>query len=127
MKKIDATVKKETLYIFAFSFVLSVFMQAVYLVINKWDYTVLLGNFIGLVASTGNFLLMGITVQNAIGKEQKDAKNLMKLSQMLRLLMLFVVAVVAYLVPHFNLVATVISFIFPRIAVMLRSLLIKKQ
>ena len=41
MKKIDATVKKETLYIFAFSFVLSVLMQSVYLILNKWDYTVL--------------------------------------------------------------------------------------
>lgn len=127
MKKIDATVKKETLYIFAFSFILSVLMQAIYLVLSKWDYTVLLGNLIGLFASTGNFLLMGITVQNALGKEQKDAKNLMKLSQMLRMLMLFIVAVVAYLVPCFNLVATVISFVFPRIAVMLRSILIKKQ
>jgi hypothetical protein len=127
MKKIDATVKKETLYIFTFSFVLSVLMQAIYLVIGKWDYTVLLGNLIGLLAATGNFLLMGITVQNAIEKEQKDAKNLMKLSQMLRMLMLFIVAVVAYLVPYFNLVATVISFVFPRIAVMLRSILIKKQ
>ena len=127
MQKIDKTVKKETLYIFLFTIVLSALMESVYLIIGKWVYTVLLGNILGIAFATTNFFLMGLTVQKALGKEEKDAKSLMKLSQSLRMLMLFAVAVVGYLVPIFSLVAVVIPFIFPRIAVTLRALYIKKQ
>ncbi len=127
MKKIDATVKKETLYIFLFTVVLSALMESVYLVIGKWDYTVLLGNILGVAGATANFFIMGLTVQNALGKEEKDAKNLMKLSQSMRMLMLFAIAIVGYLVPVFSLVAVVIPFIFPRLAVTLRALYINKN
>ncbi len=127
MKKIDATVKKETLYIFLFTLVLSALMQSVFLIIGKWNYTVLSGNLLGAFAATANFFIMGITVQKALGKDEKDAKNLMKLSQSLRMLMLFAVAIIGHLVPVFSLVAVVIPFVFPRIAVTLRALFIKKQ
>lgn len=127
MKKIDPTVKKETLFVALLTVVLSVLMQAVFLVIGKWDYTVLLGNLLGAAAAIANFLIMGLTVQAALGKEQKDAKNMMKLSQMLRMFMLFAVALIGYLVPVFKLVTVVVPFIFPRIAVALRAISIKKQ
>ena len=126
MKKIDSTVLKETAYVAGFTLVLSVLMQAVFLVTGKWDYTVLLGNLLGYAAAVGNFLLMGITVQSALGKEEKDAKNLIKLSQMLRMLLLFAVALVGHLVPVFSLIAVVVPYIFPRIAVALRAAVIKK-
>ncbi len=127
MKKIDSTVKKETLYVFMFTVILSVLMQAVYLIVGKWDYTVLLGNLLGAFAATANFLIMGITVQSSLGKDVKEAKNRMKLSQMLRMLMLFAVALIGHFVSAFNLVAVVIPFLFPRIAVTLRAMFIKKQ
>ena len=104
---------KETKYILLWELILSALMQAVFLVIGEWDYTVLLGNLLGDAAAIGNFLLMGITVQNALGKDEKEAKNLMKLSQSLRMLMLFVVAMIGYLVPAFKTLAVVISFVFP--------------
>ena len=127
MKKLDPTVKKETLYVFLFTIILSVLMQAVYLIIGKWDYTVLLGNLLGVFAATANFLIMGITVQSSLGKDVKEAKNRMKLSQMLRMLMLFAVALIGHFVPAFSLVAVVVPFLFPRIAVTLRAMFIKKQ
>lgn len=127
MKKVDPTVKTETLYIFFFTVILSVLMQSVFLVIGRWNYTVLLGNLPGIAAATANFFIMGLTVQKALGADEKDAKNMMKLSQSLRMLMLFAVAVIGYLVPFFNLVAVVVPFIFPRIAVTLRALFIKKH
>ncbi len=127
MKRIDPTVKKETLFVALLTFVFSVLLQSVFLVIGKWDYTVLLGNLLGASAAVANFLIMGLTVQAALGKEQKDAKNMMKLSQMLRMFMLFAVALIGYLVPVFKLVAVVVPFIFPRIAVALRAISIKKQ
>ncbi len=125
MKKIDKTVLKETRYIAVITFLLSVLMQSVFLIINKWDYTVICGNILGFVGAVGNFLLMGITVQNALDKSEKEAADLMKLSQRGRLFLLFIVALIAYLVPVFNIIATVIPLIFPRIAVALRPFIIK--
>ena len=127
MKKIDKTVLQETGFVLVFVLIFSVLMQSVYLIIGKWDYTILLGNLLGAAAAAGNFLLMGLTVQSALGKDVKEAKNRMKLSQMLRLLLMFVVALVGYLVSVFDIVAVVIPFIFPRFAVALRYFFIKKK
>lgn len=127
MKKIDSTVLKETAFVAAVTLVLSALLQSVFLVIGKWDYTVLLGNVLGAAAGIGNFFLMGLTVQSSLGLEVKDAKSRMKLSQTLRTLLMFAVAVVGYLVPVFNLITVVIPFLFPRIAVTVRAIMIKKQ
>ena len=120
MKKVDPTVLKETVYITAFTVIFSMLMQSVFLIVQKWDYTVLLGNLLGIIAVVLNFFLMGLTVQNAVTKEEKEAKNLIKLSQSGRLFMMFVFALIGYLVPVFNAIAVVIPFLFPRIAIMLR-------
>ena len=122
MKKIDPTIKKETLYITAFVIIFSVLMQSVFLIIGKWDVEVLFGNILGAVAAVGNFFLMGLTVQASLEKEEKEAKNIIKLSQSARLFLLFGVALAGYLIPIFNIIAVVIPFLFPRIAVMLRPL-----
>ncbi|MBE6795761.1 MAG: hypothetical protein E7533_04165 [Ruminococcaceae bacterium] len=127
MKKIDPVVLKEVKYIAVFTLILSALMQAVFLIIGKWNYTVLLGNILGAVAAIGNFLLMGITVQNAVTKDEKDAKNLMKLSQSGRMLLLFVVALVGHLLPWFNTLSLVLTYIFPRFAIMLRPFLGKNE
>lgn len=127
MKKIDATVIKETKFVAAMTLILSVLMQAIFLIIGKWELTVLWGNLLGAGAAVGNFFLLGLTVQSALGLEENDAKNRIKLSQMLRNLMLFGVAVIGYAFPIFHLIAVIIPFLFPRIAVMIRSISIKKQ
>lgn len=127
MKKIDSTVLKETAFVASMTFILSVLLQAVFLIAGRWDYTVLLGNVLGAAAGIGNFFLMGLTVQSSLGLEVKDAKSRMKLSQMLRTLLMFAVAVVGYIVPVFNLITVVIPFLFPRIAVTVRAIMIKKQ
>ena len=126
MKKIDPTVLKETKYIALWVVILSAVMQAVFLVIGKWDITVLSGNVLGALAAVGNFLLMGITVQNALDKDKDDAKTLIKLSQTLRMFMLFGIALVGYLVPGFNIIAVVLPYVFPRIAITIRGFLIKE-
>lgn len=127
MKKIDSTVLKETCYVALVTLILSVLMQSLFLIADKWNYTVLLGNLLGFAAAVGNFFLMGLTVQSALGLEVKEAKNRMKLSQMLRMLLMFIVAVLGYIIPVFNLLAVIIPYLFPRIAVGLRAIIIKKQ
>ena len=127
MKKINETVLKETLYIAVFTLILSVLMQSIFLIIGKWDYTVIWGNVLGFLAASGNFFLLGLTVQNAVLKEEKEAKNLMKLSQTLRLLLMFCVAIIGYCFSIFNTIAVVIPYLFPRIAIALRPCFDKKR
>lgn len=126
MKKIDKTVLRETIYIACVTVILSLLMQSVFLVINHWDYTVLLGNVLGIIASVGNFFLMGLTVQSAVQKEPDEAKKLVKLSQMLRLFALLIIALIGYIVPVFNIIAFAIPLLFPRIAIFLRPFIIKE-
>lgn len=127
MKKMDATVRKETGYIAIWVFLLSVLTQAVFLVIGKWDYTVLLGNLLSGVAVTFNFLLIGLTVQRALQKEEKDAKNFMKLSQTYRFLFLAIVLILGAVLPCFSIWTVMIPLLFPRIAIAFRQLFDKKM
>ncbi len=127
MQKIDATVRRETAFIAVWVLIFSVAMEAVFLVVGAWDYRVLAGNLLGAAAAVLNFFLMGLTVQNALGKNEKEAANLVRLSQSLRLLMLFVVAMIAFLVPVFNLVSALVPLLFPRFAIMLRPMFNKQM
>ena len=116
LKSVDATVKKESLYIASVTGILSLLLQAVFLIARHWDYTVLLGNILGAVTAAGNFFL----VQKAVAKEKKPAADLMKFSQTARLLMQLVVAVLGFALPCFNGYAVIIPLFFPRIAIMIR-------
>ena len=127
MKQIDAVVKKETGYIAAWTLVLSALMQAVFLVIGKWDVTVLFGNLLSGTAAVLNFFLMGLTVQRALQKEEKEAKTFVKVSQTYRFLFLVAVLAVGLLVSCFHRWSVVIPVFFPRIAIAARPLFDKKR
>ena len=126
MKKIDKVVVKETIYIAMSTLLMSVLMESVFLILDKWTPAVLFGNILGYIAAVGNFFLMGLTVQNAMTLEGKAQENRIKLSQMGRLFLLFAVAAVGCLVSVFEPLAVLIPYLFPRIAIMFRPL-IKKQ
>lgn len=127
MAKIDDTVVRETRYIAGVAIILSVVMEAVFLIIGMWSYKVLLGNIFGGTVAVVNFLLMGITVQKAVQKDEKDAAALMKLSQTLRNLMLLIAAALALALPFINPIAAIIPLFFPRIAIFLIPLRDKKS
>ena len=125
--KLDEVVKKETIYIATFVGVLSVLMQAVFLILSKWDYTVLLGNLLSGAASILNFLFLGITVQKAVLKDKEAAKKTMQASRAYRMLFMVVVVLIGVNAPCFSLWAVVIPLFFPRIAISFRPLFDKKQ
>jgi len=127
MTKIDAVVIKETKYIAAWISALSIIMQIIFLLIGKWDYTVILGNILSATAVLFNFLMMGITIQRALSKDEKEAKTAMKVSQMYRFLFLLIAIVVGVVLPCFNTWTVVIPIFFPRIAISFRPLFDKKQ
>ena len=127
MEKVDRTICLETFYIIVWTVIFSFVMQAVFLLLQKWDYTVLLGNLLSAVAAIGNFYLMGITIQKAIKKEEKQAITLMRFSQTVRTLMLFVIVAVGVLLPCFHILSVLIPLFFPRIAIAFRPLFLKKR
>jgi L-asparagine transporter-like permease len=126
MQAIDPVVWKETKYIALWGLILSAVMQAVFLIIGEWDYTVLLGNLLGYAAIVLNYFGIGLTVQKALEKDEKDAKQTMKLSNTVRMLFLFVVVVIGVAVECFHMWAVLIPLLFPRIAIALRMLQKKK-
>lgn len=129
MLKLNDTVKKETLYISYWVLILSAVMEAVFLIIGKWGIDVLLGNILGAAAGIFNFLLLGITVQKAVNKDEKDVKTFMRGSQSLRTLLLFVIAAISAVLDNTfgitNIWATLIALIFPRIAIAISPLVRK--
>ena len=127
-KRIDKVIIKETEYIALWVLIFSLLMQAVFLIIGKWDYTVLLGNLLGGTAAVLNFFLLGLTVQNAAGKESDKAKTTMRFSQVYRLLGMAGVIILGVLLPCFNMWAVIISAVlFSRIAIMMRPLFNKRK
>ena len=126
MKNIDQTVRKETCYIALSVLILSLFMESIFLIIGRWNYTVLLGNALSATVAILNFFFMGLTVQGAVQKEEKEARNRMKLSQSLRMIMLFATAALGCLVPCFHIAAVLIPLFFPRIAIAFRPILFRK-
>ena len=71
MTKLDPTVRKETAYIAVWVCALSLVMEAVFLLLRKWELPVLWGNLIGGGAAVGNFLLLGMTVARAAGETRR--------------------------------------------------------
>lgn len=131
MKKIDTAIKKETLYIAAWVIVLSALMQAIFLIVAQftsltWDYTFLLGNLLSAGIGILNFFLMGLSVQRALNKDEKGAKNTMKISQLYRFLLLLIVLIIGIIAPCFSNWTVVIPIFFPRIALLIRPLFNKR-
>ena len=126
MSKIDKVVLRETAYIAAWTLIFSAMLQAVFLIIGKWEITVLFGNLYSGVAVILNFFLMGLSVQKAMQKSEKDASQFIKASSSVRMLALFVIVLLGVLLDCFNIWAVVIPLFFPRLAIMLRPLLGKR-
>ena len=74
--RIDPAVRQMTWYITVFVILLSVLMELVFLLLHRWDYTVLLGNLLGAAIAIVNFFLMGLAVQKAVDQEEKEASGI---------------------------------------------------
>lgn len=123
MLKVNNTVIKETQYIAVFSIVLSLLMQAVFLIVlRRFDYTVVLGNILGLLIAVGNFFFLGLGVQKAVEKDEKGAKSVLRFSQTIRFFAIFAIAAIGVLLDCFNDIAVIVPIFFPRIAIAAKSL-----
>ena len=90
------------------------------------DYSLPIGAMYGIVLSALNFLMLGKSAQNALGKSSaKSAQTYMNVMYCVRYLGLFGLLTVAALVPFINLIAAAIPLFFVRIAITVRE--IKKE
>lgn len=149
---IQPAVRQETGKIAIGVGVLSVLTAGVYLILGRFNYTVLLGLLLGAVFAIGNFFLMALTVQHAAEKmngvqlppepetedgeeppqqelspQAKQAKKRMQLSYTGRMLLLVVMAAIAFKLPCFDPVPALIVQLFPRITVSIEGLMMKKE
>lgn len=127
MRKVDPVIIKETKYIALVVLILSALMEAVFLIIGKWDLSILFGNLLGALTGILNFLLMGIGLQSALSKDKDDAKMTAKFSRVMRNLIIIIVLVVAALVEPISLLAAALGIFFPSIGVFAKAFIIKKQ
>ena len=122
MIRLNRTVKIETLYIAAWTVILSMIMEAVFLAVGQWAPDVLFGNIMSGIIAVLNFFLMCITVTKAVEKDEKQAALLMRVSQTVRLFAIFGLIALGYFVLKFNIIALTVPLFFPRIGIMFRSL-----
>jgi len=125
---LDPAVRKETGYIAVWVVLLSILMEAVFLLIGQWDLSVLLGNLGGAAVAVGNYFLLAVTVSRAIDKGQADqAAKQVRATASLRLV--GVGAICALLVGVFktNVYATLIPLLFPRIGLAFRPMVDRKR
>lgn len=144
--RIDPAVAAETKKVAAGTSAMTVLMIAVFLILRKFDHTVLLGALLGAVTAVGNFFLLALTVQHLTGSmpalpkdeteegeqsaeeekkpaplspEAAQAGRKMQLSFILRLLLIGLVALIAVKAPWFHPAASLIPLLFPNIVISL--------
>ena len=124
----DPAVQKETGYIALWVVLLSVMMEAVFLILRKWDFSVLLGNLGGAAAAVGSFFLLAVTVSRAVASgKPEQASQRVKASAGLRLIGAGAVCAILIGVAHTNVYATVLPLLFPRIGLFFRPAIDRKR
>ena len=122
MPKVSDAVRRETAWVAAWTVGLTLVMNLVFVIIGKWDLGVLLSSLLGCGTAIGCFFWLGLTVQRAVGKPEKNAKSILQFSQMARLLVQGGVLAAGFAVAWLNGWAVMIPLFFPQIAVRLRPL-----
>ena len=122
MPNVSDAVRRETAWVAAWTAGLTLGMHIVFVIIGKWDAGVLLGSLLGCAAAVGCFFWLGMTVQKAVGKPEKQAKVILQRSMFLRLLVQGGALAAGFAVVWLNGWAVMIPLLFPQIAVRLRPL-----
>ena len=125
--KPDKAVKKETGILLLGTLILCGVLCGIFAIVKKFDYTVVTGTLLGGLASVANFFFMGLTIQSAVGKEPDMAKKKIQLSYTVRMLALLGVLGVGVYLPYFHWLAVLVSALFPRVIILFRGIVLKKQ
>ena len=151
--KVQPAVRQETRKIALGTGILTILMVAVFLILRRFDWTVLTGALLGWAAAVGNFFLMALTVQKAademkplpaaetgmpdedggeeaelpLSDEAKRGKQRIQLSYTLRMLGLAVIAIAGVTLPCFHPVAVLLPMLFPRLVIALEGVKMNRR
>ena len=152
--KIQPAVIRETKKIALGTGILTVLMVAVFLILRRFDWTVITGALLGYAAAVGNFFLMALTVQKAademkpipqpeapedepdpdedekeapLSEDAKRGKQRIQLSYTLRMFGLGAIAILGVTLPWFQSVAVLLPMLFPRIVIAVEGLLMNRN
>ena len=128
----DPAVKKETGYIAVWVVLLSLVMEAVFLLAGYWDLSVLFGNLGGAAVAVGNFFLMALIATRIMNKaleagKPEDTVSKVKATASARLLGCVGLCVILIAVFKTNVYATLIPLLFPRIGIAFRPMIDRKR
>ena len=153
--KIQPAVREQTGKVAAGVLILTALMAAVFLILGKFDWTVLTGAALGAAAGIANFFLMALSVQQAAEKmngvqlppeeepgeneegrepaktelspQARQARRNMQLSYTGRMALLVAMAAIAYYVPGIDPMPALLAQLFPRLTIFIEGLLLKKE
>lgn len=123
--KLQSASKKEVTRIALGTCICSVIMIAALFLLNLLGIgtfslsRILLGAVCGSLIAIGNFVILCLTVQNAVGiEDKKHMKAKFQLSYNMRMLVQGVWVVVALLVPQIHVVAGALPLLFPHVVIL---------
>ena len=109
---------RETLYILIGVAILTALMFGIYVLLGRFDLSVLLGGIVGAALSVGNFFFMAVAATLAADKAEKQdvvgGTNLMRASYPVRILVLGGVLLLCGFSGYFDLIALVLPLAFVR-------------
>ncbi len=116
--KLQPAVKKETAHIAVGTAAGVAVMLAVFALIGRADWGVVVSGLLGGVLAVANFLLLGVTVQRVANQSDEGrGRKMMQFSYNMRMLLLVLWLILAVAVPFFNWVAAMIPLLLPRLTI----------
>ena len=114
--KIPKAVLQETGRITVGVLLADVLLCAVFALLHKFDYTVVLGALLGTFIAAANLLLLGMTLQKAVGMKEYAVKYVRQ-SYSLRMFFCFAGVIVSVVAPCFHPVAAIVPLLMPQVVI----------
>lgn len=93
----------------------------------SFDLTLILGLIYGNIVAVANFFALGRSVENSLRRSPKQAQFFMNTSYVVRYLAVFFLMAAAVYIPFLSVYTAILPLLFPRFAILLRTLLLKKE
>ena len=128
MRITDPVALKQFKRVATFNTIMTIIENIVFLIIGKWDYTVLLGSLWGLFLACFFFYKICISVQQILNMENPNmASRHAVTSQTQRLFITGFGVFVAFKVGFLNAMAAIIPLFFTRISIVIINLIYKEE
>ena len=130
--KVQPAVRQETRKIALGTGILAILMVAVFLILRRFDWTVLTGALLGWAAAVGNFFLMALIATRIMNRalehgKQDEVVSRVKATASFRLLGCLGLCVILIAVFKTNVFSTLIPLLFPRIGIAFRPMIDRKR